>query len=109
MIVAGGGAGVLILIFLFLPLLSVISVVLYLIRRRRYTRLNLPVPPLKKWQCLMLYGPVFIFILFSLLIFWIIKEDEKLVQFEHEKDKNRYFTLEKDTLLVKSSCLKARI
>lgn len=97
MIVAGGGAGVLILIFLFLPLLSVISVVLYLIRKRRYTRLNLPVPPLKKWQCLMLYGPVFVFILFSLLIFWIIKEDEKLVQFEHEKDKNRYFTLEKDT------------
>lgn len=97
MIVAGGGAGGLFLIFFLLILMNLGSATFYFIWRCRYTRKGLLVPPLKKWQLLLLYSPIILCILLCILIFWAIQADKKHVAFEHEKDKNRYFTLEKDT------------
>ncbi|MDM1246988.1 hypothetical protein HX005_06265 [Acinetobacter sp. R933-2] len=97
MIVAGGGAGSLFLIIFLLILMSLGSASFYFLWRCRYTRKGLLVPPLKKWQLFLLYSPIVLCVLFAALIFWAAQANEKYVKFEHEKDKNRYFTLEKDT------------
>lgn len=97
MIIAGGGADAFALIFFILIFFSIGSAIYYFIWRCKYTRSGLLVPSLKQGQLILLYSPLILLIIFTALFFWVIHVDKKHVAFEHEKDKNRYFTLEKDT------------
>lgn len=45
----------------------------------------------------MLYGPIILLISGVIMFYQIMESNEKYVAFEREKDKNRYFTIEKDT------------
>lgn len=98
MIVAGGGVGGLFVAFLILVFWGIGSVIFYWVWRRKYLRLGLAVPSLKKWQLGVMYSPIILLILSVLVIFLLNMKNEEYLRYEHEKDKNRFFTIEKETV-----------
>lgn len=98
MSVSGGvGAVGIVFIWLILLILSLLLTLIHGFRIYRARRRGLARPKLSKCMANFIFSPFILLVLLILYFAWGRYQDEKLSEFEAEKDKDRNFTLVEDT------------